>query len=224
MNNDTTQSWLKFLNPVELKQNLIRCSIFIAAWELLKEAVVDPILWFYTDGFHGEKYSRLRYHQEVMELDTREKKDVVQASCLWLRKNNVIDDTDMKMIADIRVHRNFVAHEMTKVLGSAGVQVNLGLLDNLIEILGKIDRWWITEVEIPSNPDFTAEDLEKIDHARVFSMRMMSLQLIAKVAYGDDQSLAALYEEFKKRTGSTERGGVADRLAPASPAATPPPR
>ena len=70
--------------------------------------------------------------------------------------------------------------------------------------MGKIDRWWITEVEIPTNPDFTAEDIEKIDHARVFSMRMMSLQLIAKVAYGDDQSLASLYEEFKKRTGSTE--------------------
>ena len=60
MNDDATESWLKFLNPAEIKQDLIRCSIFITAWELLKEAIVDPILWFYTDGFHGKKYIRPR--------------------------------------------------------------------------------------------------------------------------------------------------------------------
>jgi len=205
MNDDTTQSWLKFLNPAELKQNLIRCSIFITVWELLKESIVDPILWFYTDGFQGKKHIRSRYHQEVIELDTREKKDVVHASCLWLCKNDVIDDADMKMISEIRAHRNFLAHEMMNVLVSAKVKVNLGLIDNLIDILGKIDRWWITEVEIPTNPDFTAEDYDQIDMDKTFSMRMMILQLIAKVAYGDDQALTELYEEFKKTTGGTEQ-------------------
>lgn len=205
MKTDATQSWLKFLNPVELKQNLIRCSIFIAAWELLKESVIDPILWFYTDGFHGKTYIRPKYHQEVIDLDTREKKDVFHASCLWLRKNNAICDADIQMISYIRDHRNFVTHEMTKVLGAAGVEVNLGLLDNLIDILCKIDRWWIVEVEIPTNPDFTAEDMEKVDRTKVFSMRMMTLQLIAMVAHGDDQSLMAIYEEFREKTRSTEQ-------------------
>jgi hypothetical protein len=199
MNKDATQSWLKLLNPTELKQNLIRCSIFITAWELLKEAIVDPILWHYTDGFIEKKYLRPRYHKEVIELDTREKKDPVNASCLWLRKNNVIDDIDLQMIFDFRDHRNVVAHEMIKVLASTEVQVNLGLLDNLIIILGKIDKWWISEVELPTNPDFTEEDFRNIDYDNILSMRMMVLQLISTVAYDDDQSLTALYEEFKKR-------------------------
>lgn len=207
MNNDTTKSWLKLLNPVELKQNLIRCSIFITAWELMKEAIVDPILQFYTNGFSEGRPTRSNYHQQVMELDTREKKDVVHASCLWLLKNNAIDDVDIQKISIIRTHRNFIVHEMAHILARIDTEVDLSLLSNLVEILGKIDRWWITEVAIPTNPDFTPENLDGIDYTQVFSARMMVLQLIAKIAYGDDQSLVALYEEFKKRTiGPRESG------------------
>ena len=211
MNDNVTKSWLKLLNPEELKENLIQCSTFITAWEILKEAIVVPILWFYTNGFitndsNDKKFTRPKYHKEVMELDTRKKnKDVVHASCLWLRKNNVIDDADIQMISDIREHRNLVTHEMIKVLGSVKVQVKLELLDNLIDILNKIDRWWIIEVEIPTNPDFTAIDFDTIDYDGILSGRMMVLQLISKVAYGDDQSLAEIYNEFKKRTESTEQ-------------------
>jgi hypothetical protein len=43
MSEDTFENWESFLNPEKLKQNLIRASIFISTYEVLKSRIVDEI-------------------------------------------------------------------------------------------------------------------------------------------------------------------------------------
>jgi hypothetical protein len=45
---DTIKAWEKFLDPQKLKQSLIEASIFITAYELLKEEIIDPPKFFFT--------------------------------------------------------------------------------------------------------------------------------------------------------------------------------
>ncbi len=51
MSEKVERSWENLLNPAVLRPNLIVASIYIAAFELLKNAIVDRIRDFYTKGF-----------------------------------------------------------------------------------------------------------------------------------------------------------------------------
>jgi len=73
------------------------------------------------------------------------------------------------------------------------------LLRAIAEIVGKIDIWWIREVDIPTNPDFDATQVDDIDLSSTFSMRMAFLDLLLQVADGDDQNLMQLYKHFKEQ-------------------------
>jgi hypothetical protein len=76
MNDEKTifQNWLKFLNPDELKVNLIRSSMFILFFEILKQTIVDKVQGFYTDKFSLNENGELKnkptnkYKTEVLSL------------------------------------------------------------------------------------------------------------------------------------------------------------
>jgi hypothetical protein len=60
----------------------------------------------------------------------------------------------------------------------------------------KIDRWWIREVEIPTNPDFDGREVADDD---IQSGNMLFLQMMVRIVEGNDS--AAFYEEFFKEVG-----------------------
>jgi hypothetical protein len=43
------QSWAKFLTPDVLRHNLILCSLYLAAYELLKTSVIGHLKNFFSD-------------------------------------------------------------------------------------------------------------------------------------------------------------------------------
>jgi len=53
MNNEIkfNSDWAKFFDPDGIKSNLIRCSLFLISYELLKNSIVDKIKDFYSIGF-----------------------------------------------------------------------------------------------------------------------------------------------------------------------------
>jgi len=184
------RSWAKILKPESLRTNLIVASLFLAGYEMLQASVVDQIRSFFISGFNenGEIISE-RYKNDVLCLD----KSPFRASLLWLKAFSAIDDTDIKLIDDIRKHRNELAHELPKFLGSVDSDINITLLERIYYLMTKIDRWWIKEVEIPINPDFDGQDI--VD-SEIFSGSMLIFQIMIKVATGEDFSM--LWEEFQK--------------------------
>jgi hypothetical protein len=51
MDNHLQQSWERFLNPATLRSNLIVTSLFLSAFEILRESIVERIRDFYSIGF-----------------------------------------------------------------------------------------------------------------------------------------------------------------------------
>lgn len=187
------RGWAKLLNPVALKDNLIVASLFLAAYETLKTAIIDQIRNFYCCGFNeqGEIISP-NYQAKVLALD----KSRLLASLLWLKNNNAIDDADIARIQQIRQHRNELAHELQRFLATAEAEINIDLLGSIYDLVTKIDRWWIREVEIPTNPDFDGQDVADKD---IQSGRMLFLHLMVRIAGGDDST--ELYETFLQQVG-----------------------
>jgi hypothetical protein len=108
------------------------------------------------------------------------------ASCLWFQENGAITPEETAEIIEFREHRNYIAHELPNVLLNPQSQVDAAKLVRMYEILCKIDTWWISEVEIPANPDFDGQEI-KPSEVRSGSMEFISY-LIA-VVYDLDESV-----------------------------------
>lgn len=190
------RSWAKLLNPEELRSNLVRASIYLTAYELLHQALIEPLKGFFSYGFDADgTFLGEEYRTKVLSLH----KKPFFASAIWFRDSGALTNDDLDRIREIRDHRNFVAHHIPEILGSIDSKVRSDLLVSVAEIVRKIDVWWIREIEIPTNSDFDAAAVDEIDTAGIFSMRMAILDLLLQVADGNDEGLRQLYEQFTQR-------------------------
>jgi len=57
--------------------------------------------------------------------------------------------------------------------------------------------WRITNVEIPTNPDY---DGQEIDEGGIIPGLVMNIQLLCDIALGDDEGSRYYYNEFRKRS------------------------
>jgi hypothetical protein len=170
MSHDTTESWLKFLNPESLKQNLIRASIYLTCWEMLKECLVDQPRSFFSHEFRDGKWIEdSNYKTKVLSLDS----DPLIASALWFRDQKALSDEDIALLRSLRTHRNEIAHELPIFLGRAEANVRLEFLNGVYHLTDKTDKWWIQNIEIPTNPDFDSREFTEEELNGVKSMRMI---------------------------------------------------
>lgn len=191
------QSWDKFLNPEKLKESLVKASLFLSSYEILKESVIDKLKGFFTHEWRlDEKTGELKgkvsksYKEKVITLFP---KDEFHACCLWFLDQGALNETDLTEIAKARTHRNEIAHELPKFISSIDHKVNKQTLECLIEVVRKIDVWWITEIEIPTSPDFKVDDMDKIDFDNVIGGNTMFLNLILSIFEGDDSHLKEIH-------------------------------
>ena len=189
-NNDVFAGWAKLLHPKALKSNLIVVSLFIVSFELLVQSIVKQLRSLYWCGFdkNGPRISP-NYDRNVLALH----KNKLTASLLWLKSNRAIDDADIDLVDRIRHHRNALAHEMPKFLASSEAEVDVDLLVAMHDLICKIDRWWIREIEIPVHLDL--QDKE-INDEEIQSGNMMMLSMLLRVAVGDEDDAMKHYEEF----------------------------
>ena len=182
----TYLGWLKVLEPEILKRNLINCSLFILAYEIFKQSVIDHPKGFYCHEWENGKWKiSQRYKDDVIKLHP---KDLFHASCLWFKENDAIDEKDIEKISAIRKHRNEIAHELPSYI-AADKNINEDLFFDLFLLLSKVDRWWIINFEVPTNPDF---DGQEIDENETYSGNMIMLDMIRRILSGDDQELSEL--------------------------------
>ncbi len=195
MNNNTKASWEKFLNPQTLKNNLVKCSVYIVFFEKLKESIIEKIRDFYWTGYLdgkdiiSDEYKKRFYKQGI---------DIFDESLNWLVENEAISNVDKQKIIELKDHRNEIAHEMVNFITSIEKDAKESLLLECYEILSKIDKWWIIEVELPTNPESIQLDPESIDYGGIFSGNMVLLQLLYMVYTGNGKKLGEIYEKVMK--------------------------
>jgi hypothetical protein len=201
MDEKTLKSWEGFLNPDILRVNLITASLYIAAFAVLKNTIINRIKDFYLTGFDkslekdGGWIIDPKYRTQVLSRNP----SPVYASLDWLKESHAIDDRDIAAFERAKKCRNDVAHRINQIL-SDGLPVDLpDRFAEMFALVDKIESWWIVNVEIPTNPDL---DGKEIDEAGIIPGQTMGLRLLMDLALGSEEESKFYIDEFLKRTNS----------------------
>lgn len=181
-----------------LRPFLISASLYIAAFELLKNAINKRIEEFFMIGYDCKNRNRQKEYDEEMKpyrekhKDKKDKK--TYASLDWLVDFGAITKVDVKVYDEVREFRNKIAHEMIG-LTYENLPENQEMLNKhfvaMFELLRKIEAYWILNVDIPCNPDFDGKEIKADD---VFPGPVLMMQILCKEALGTTgSSLKASY-------------------------------
>jgi hypothetical protein len=190
------QSWEDSLNPQVIRSRLIAASFYISGFEALKESIVSRIRSFFWTGFEesGDKIDP-KYEADVLARN----KSHVYASLEWLKEMQAIDDADVALFNRVKACRNTLAHRLLFTLSSEGLPPDFDqCFGDMVALLRKIEVWWITNVEIPTNPDY---DGREVDEGGIVPGPIMGMQLLMVIALGDEERSRFYYDEFRKRAG-----------------------
>jgi len=152
------QAWGNLLNHAELRKNLIASSMFIIAFELLKDSVTERPKEFFSDGFEkGTPAVGSEYKEEVLSLN----RSPTYASLEWFKKMGAIDEDDISAFTEIKNFRNEIAHKIHYLISEGTLKDPILLFQKISDLLNKLERWWIKEIVIPTNPSFDGKEVTK---------------------------------------------------------------
>jgi len=185
--------WIDFLDPNKLKENLISISFFVASYESFKDYITEKVKFFFCSGFDEDGYIFSKnYEIEVLNKD----KNKLNASLLWLKEIGAINKSDYEKFHEVRKYRNKITHEMMNVLFE-GLNENFSdYLSKLLDLRIKIEKWWILNIEIPTNPDFDATN--KISEDDIVTSSQILNQIMLDIISGDEKTANFYKEEFLK--------------------------
>lgn len=182
--NNAAANWERFLDPDVLRPSLLSATMFITAFELLKDCIVDRVRDFYTLDWGNKTTTSPEYEQTVLVRD--KKRRALPASLDWLREHQAIDETDLEIFTRLANFRNQLAHELFSVVTGQTPSEYESQFPALIALLHKVEVWWIVNVEIPTNPDW---DGQEINEAGITPGALISLQMLIDVASGKTELL-----------------------------------
>ncbi len=194
-NNENINKWLKFLEPENLKDNLIFSSLYIATFESFKDYVIDEVKFFFHCGFSNEE--DFFDPQYIDSVKSKDKKHIDNASLLWLIEMEAISLEDFESYKKLRQYRNKLSHELMTLLFE-GLPEELPLMfSKLIQIRVKIEKWWILNIDIATNPDF--DNSREIQESDIVTESEMTYQIIFDMLSGDDKKATFYRDEFLKK-------------------------
>ena len=192
------EQWERFLDPDVVKPSLFMATMFITTFEILKNSIVDRIRDFYSIGWSEEASTvSTEYESKVLARN----KSAVYASLNWLLEQQAISEEDLKTFDLLKKTRNLLAHQLFAVVTGQAESNHTEQFIVLVELLRKIEVWWVVNVEIPTNPDYS--DAE-IDETGIVPGAILSLQMLLEVAGGNTELLEAWRNERAKRQSHTQ--------------------
>ena len=194
---DVHESWQEFLNPEALKSKLIFASLYITAYEILKDIIIERIEFFYSSVFREGKFRvDPEYKTEVLSLDAKnppDRKNKLNASLLWLKEMSAIDDKDIELFYLIRESRNELAHEMAELVAKSIDAKYPERFSDMITLLNKIEVWWAINFDLAIDPDIMVSEINEDD---ISPGIIISLRLMYEIALGNDDESWCHYKRF----------------------------
>lgn len=179
----TSERWERFLDPDAVRPSLFLATMFITTFEIFKNSVVDHIRNFYTNGWDesGPNISP-EYQSKVISRN----KSVLYASLEWLQESGAINSKDLEKYERLKKTRNLLAHQLFEVVTGQVESKHEAQFEELVELLRKVEVWWVVNLEIATNPDF---DGQEIDEEGIVPGSILSLQMLIEVASGNTELL-----------------------------------
>lgn len=132
-----------------IQNHLTFMALYIALYENLKATFVENVKSFLCDL--GIKDGELNYTETPLyrEKVKNRHKNILIATMLWLQDEGVMSAQDYSDFLKIRSIRNNYAHEMPRLIIEGVPLENIPWFFKLLDLYGKLDKWWINEIELP---------------------------------------------------------------------------
>ena len=200
---DVVQQWTNFMDPDRLKPNLELIALYITLYEMLEDTIINKPRDFYSVV---DVLDEKGYNADVLSLYDpgccpliRKGNKVLISSLLWWRKFEAMTDGDIKAFSKCKIRRNELTHEMFSSLAKGLDETFMEDFYKMYTLFCKIERWWILEIEIPTNPDFDDKDPADIDEDGVISGNMIVLSMVLDiVTSGSNKYYEAACKKFKE--------------------------
>lgn len=144
------------LEPGTIRANLVRASLYLAGWEMLKAEVQERVKSFFVIGFDASEFS---YSDEYQKHVLSRHKSLFEASLLWLVGSAALTEAEADRVRALRAYRNKIAHELPKILVEVGHDVEVERILDMKALLARLGVFW-GRIEVDINPDFDGEDVE----------------------------------------------------------------
>lgn len=182
-----------------MRGTLISAGLFLVAYEVLRSSIIDHPLEFFATTWtaKGPKPSE-KYNREVRALDPKGKNDPLRGSLAWLVKAGALSSDDLNAFEQITNARNSAAHELSSLLAGRKPHDYLALYPMLVLLIEKVERWWIINVEVPTDPDWATQNINEKD---VIPGPVLMMQILSDVAAGDSDQAWQWLEAFKAQQG-----------------------
>lgn len=181
------KQWEDFLTPAVMQERLVSASLYITAFEMLKESIVGRLKDFYCIGFNADGVTTSpNYEREVLSLN----KSPLYASLRWLADSEAIDQKDIDVFEQLKQLRNSLAHELPVIVLTGKDVALMEKMQTLMSLMRKIEVWWVVNVEIAINPDF---DDAEINPDEIIPGPILMMQIMLEVLSGNE----ALREHYK---------------------------
>lgn len=159
--------YVKIFDSKNLYNNLALAALYLATFEILKSTIITNIIKFFSrlelDITKEMPIGSLEEMKGYLKKYAGKKDKDFLACCDWLRDVEAINNEDKIHLIDIKNQRNTIAHELPSILLDPTKNVNISLLVTAKDLIGKIDRWWIRNVDMPIYQDFNNEPLQDED-------------------------------------------------------------
>ncbi len=200
---DTADQWEAFLNPDIIRPKLISAGLFLVGHEMLLDTIKRHPLSFFSDGWNIDgPVPGPKYKKEVLARDPQGKNDAKRGSIAWLRIMDVITADDEADIKKVDHARNEVAHEMTAIVSGSMPPSFAEHFETLLSLVQKIEKWWIVNVELSTDPEFNGE----FDEDGIVSGPSWIMQILGQVALGQGEEARTLYREFVHQRKEMKKG------------------
>lgn len=108
-----------------------------------------------------------------------------------MQESGAIDKRDLEQYEELKKTRNLLAHQLFAVVTGQVESKHESQFEERVELLRKIEVWWVVNLDIATNPDFDGQD---IDEAGIVPGSILSLQMLIEVASGNTEFL----EQWRK--------------------------
>lgn len=194
------QKWEHFLDPGNLSISLRFLSLFIAIYENFKSTIIEHVKYFYWSGIMDGVELFDDYEKMVLSKVQSKENRQIKATLLWLKKEGAITEQDRLLFIKLTDKRNEFTHNMSTLIFEGLETSVIDLLTDMITLYEKIEKWWIKEIEIPTNPDITPEQYDTIDWDEIESMNIVMLKIMADIAINNN---AEYLKIFKSQTNTS---------------------
>jgi hypothetical protein len=178
----------KILDKERIRINLLLASLYLSAFEILKNSIIEGTYEFLVDeeeisDEEANKWqevldpavvlaSQKRYREELREYERvvgvlpgqRDRLGLIP-SCQWLQGMNVLTEDEVDEIRNIRDHRNEIAHELPDLLVGQGLEIDIDRFQRIRELLVKVDTFRARSTllfEVGTLEEIDARDLKAV--------------------------------------------------------------